>query len=122
MATILLVDDAVELIEEMALWLSLEGHAVFQAYNGQQALLQAQKIQPDLIISDVNMPVMNGYELLNAIRNDAQLTQIPLIFLSADTDKEAMHQALQQGVTAYLSKPVGRLDFLRVVRANTCYQ
>lgn len=81
------------------------GYQVIQAENGHIGLQQAQMHQPDLIISDIMMPRMDGYEFANAIRGDVKCSHIPLILLTAKASDEDRITGLETGVDAYLTKP-----------------
>lgn len=78
---------------------------VFTAKNGQQALQIAEKIIPDLVITDVMMPVMDGYELCREMKENALLNHIPLIMLTAKSDDQDRLEGLRCGVEAYIRKP-----------------
>lgn len=82
--TVLLVDDDRDLLEIYSLTLEELGFMVITARDGQEALARALALQPDLIITDVNMPRMNGLELCQRLRADEQLRYTPLIIHSSD--------------------------------------
>lgn len=97
------------------------GYQVLEAADGQAGLAQAQAEQPDLIISDVMMPKMDGFELARAIRADARSSHIPLILLTAKASQESRITGLETGVDAYLTKPFNARE-LRVRIANLIEQ
>ena len=100
---ILLVDDEPDILEIVGYNLEQAGYQVFKAENGKDAVKQAQKTKPHLIIMDVMMPEMDGFELATEIRKRNQ--EIPIIFLSAKTMKEDRIKGLKLGADDYLVKP-----------------
>lgn len=76
-----------------------------QAYNGEEALEKIKAARPSLVISDVKMPVMNGFELIRKIRQDQELSDLPVILLTAVTDEEKVVKGTEYGADAYIPKP-----------------
>lgn len=106
MATLLVIDDELPIRQNLARFLSLEGHQVLQAADGEAGLaLALGEPRPDLVLCDVMMPRLNGYELLAALRADPRGRDLPFIFLSASAEKERLEQALEQGASGYVTKP-----------------
>ncbi len=101
---ILLVDDNDELRSYLKLQLS-ESYAIEEAENGVIGLRRAQKSQPDLIISDVMMPEMDGYALCRAVKEDDKLSHIPVILLTAKASDESKLEGLETGADDYIFKP-----------------
>jgi len=92
------------------------GHQVEAAANGDDALVRAKKSPPDLIISDILMPVLDGYKLCYEVKNDPALKRIPFVFYTAtyiDPDDERLAMGL--GASRYILKPVEPLEFLRLI-------
>lgn len=107
MSRILIVDDEQDILEILQMILEMEGHAVDTASTGQQAIDKMSAVVPDLVLSDVMMPVMNGIELLQRLKAHPQHRAIPVILTSAGTiDAGAL-----RGSDAFLRKPVD-LDVL----------
>jgi CheY-like chemotaxis protein len=100
-----IVDDNIEFSKFMVTLLGNE-YRVFTALNGFEALQQLQNIKPDLIVSDVMMPKMNGFEFARQARQLPGFLEIPLIFLTAKNTEQAIQEGLQTGAQAYLTKPV----------------
>ena len=100
---ILIVDDDQSLRELLRLHLSSAGYEVTTASDGIEAGYAVLKSPPDLIISDIGMPYMDGYEFIAALKSDKTLPQIPVIFLTSmdDTDR-----GKQLGAVGYITKPV----------------
>ena len=102
---ILVVDDSNvirNLVEEE---LEKAGFRVMTANNGKQALTHIKKNKPDLILSDINMPEMDGIEFCKSIKKDPDLAAVPFIFMSSNDDRSIMRRMLQLGASAYLVKP-----------------
>lgn len=109
--TILIVEDEKSILSFMADRLS-EFFVVETAGNGKEALEILQRQPIDLVISDVMMPDMNGFELCKAIKGNIELSHIPVVFLTAKNDTESKIQGLKVGAEAYIEKPFS-FEFLR---------
>lgn len=110
--TILMVDDNRDLCQFVADSLS-EEYRVLTAYDGQEALDTLQREDATLVVSDVMMPRMNGLELCNRIKQDIQLSHIPVLLLTAKTAEASVIEGLQMGADDYLTKPFS-IDVLRL--------
>lgn len=116
---ILVVDDEPINRQVLSNFLKLESYCVFFASNGQEALnLLEEGLRPDLILLDVMMPGMTGYELLQAIRQKLSLERLPVVFLSARTQPEDIALGLELGANDYLVKPVHRSELLARIRTH----
>jgi len=102
---VLVVDDSPAQRHYVADCLARQGFDVTTADNGKTALDKAQAIRPALVVSDYEMPVMTGFELVHALRRDPELRQIPVIMLTARDSKRDMAQMRAAGASAYLVKP-----------------
>jgi putative two-component system response regulator len=102
---VLIVDDSPVIMEILQDGLTQEGYQVVTASNGKQALEKLERIKPDLIISDLNMPEMDGLSLCLAVHQKPSLAAIPFITMSAESDRGKMRQALQNGASTYIIKP-----------------
>lgn len=109
MYRVLIVEDNIELLMLMQRLLSQKYH-VLTAKNGKQALNIIHKEELDIVISDVMMPVMDGIELIRAIKNDANYAQLPVILLTAKTREEDRNEALLTGADDYITKPFRMSD------------
>ncbi|MFC6279677.1 MULTISPECIES: protein kinase domain-containing protein [Polaromonas] len=118
MSTILIVEDDDAIRSNIVRLLKLEGFDTISAPDGTAGLERAQAFKPDLIISDVSMPGMNGFELLAAIRADKALATTPLMLLTALDDRENMRRGMTTGADDYLSKPFTRNELLDAVNAQ----
>ena len=104
MKTLLVIDDNADIIAYIKSSLE-ETYHIIQAENGLQGLQMAQQIQPDLIVSDVMMPEVDGYELTKLLKTDPETAHIPLILLTAKSSKQNMLEGLQIGADDYITKP-----------------
>lgn len=104
-ADILIVDDKLENIRFLSSFLSKQGYQVRKAINGQAALMAARTVSPDLILLDINMPGMGGYEVCKQLKGELQTSSIPIIFLSAGDDIADKIRAFQVGGVDYITKP-----------------
>lgn len=105
LADILIVDDKPENIRFLSEFLSEQGYQVRKAINGQAALIAARSLPPNLILLDINMPGMSGYEVCEQLKADAKTCTVPVIFLSAGSDVTAKVKAFQAGGVDYITKP-----------------
>ncbi len=112
----LVVEDSPELRDGLWEMLSLEGYRVLTASNGDEALTQMEALSPDLILSDITMPVMDGYEFYRRVRERPDGIAIPFIFLTARGDRQDVIKGKNMGVEDYLVKPVSRADLLMAVQ------
>lgn len=103
---ILLVDDEPDIIEILSYNLKKEGYQVFSASNGEEALVQAEKVKPHLIILDVMMPVMDGIETCEIIRKDKRYQETVIMFLSARSEDYSHVAAFDVGADDYVNKPI----------------
>jgi PAS domain S-box-containing protein len=117
---ILVVDDEKDIIGWLKAALGHHGYEVHEAYNGQQALLKVDQEQPDLIILDMMMPVMDGRTTLNRLRQRGTGRHVPVIVLSANTIDDADERAMMQGmgVREFLHKPVSVNELVSEVQKH----
>ncbi|MCY7275879.1 MAG: response regulator [Phormidesmis sp. CAN_BIN44] len=104
-ADILIVDDKLENIRFLSDFLSTQCYQVRKAISGQAALTAVEAISPDLILLDINMPGMSGYEVCEKLKNNPETSSIPIIFLSAGSDLGDKVRAFQLGGIDYITKP-----------------
>jgi PAS domain S-box-containing protein len=116
-AMVLVVDDNADLRRFVSRLLAAEWR-VLQAADGPTALAIAREHHPDLVLSDVMMPGMNGFELLRELRADKATAAIPVVFLSARAGEEASIEGLDAGADDYLPKPFNAPELLARVRSN----
>ncbi|MEO8356447.1 MAG: HD domain-containing phosphohydrolase [Chloroflexota bacterium] len=109
-STILIVDDEYSGRETLQSILEGEGYNLVMAENGPQAIEKAKTILPDVILLDVMMPGMTGFEVCERIRNDPQVAEIPIIILTALDDRESLLTGLKAGADDFISKPFDRFE------------
>ena len=114
---ILIVEDSRTQAEQLAHTLETRGYHVAVAVNGEEALAAARKHQPCLVISDVLMPVMDGYAMCRAFKDDSGLKTIPVIILSTLSDPQDVILGIEAGVDYYLAKPYQAEELLSRVEA-----
>ena len=115
-ARVLIVDDDADNREVLELVLAWEGFLISGAASGAEALAMVVAQRPDLILLDVMMPVMTGYEVLAKIKADPATRDIPVMMVTALSDAKAKTLALTAGAEDFLSKPLDRDEVVRRVR------
>ncbi|HET7115411.1 MAG TPA: response regulator [Hanamia sp.] len=102
---ILLVEDNLLILDNTTEILELSDYKVFTACNGKDGLDMAMKQIPDLILCDIQMPVMNGYHLLENIRKSLSLVHSRFVFFTASSEKKDIQKGMQMGADDYIVKP-----------------
>lgn len=115
---ILVVDDNRDAAELLQILLEMDGYEVRTAYDGSQGLLEAYHFHPQVICSDLNMPVMCGFEFAQALRGSEQCREVHLIALTALADDEAVRRARAVGFNLYFTKPLNFERFSAHLRAT----
>ncbi len=114
---ILVVDDEDDILNFLELVLSEKGYEVVTASGGQEALTRAQLERPDLVLLDIMMPQMDGWEVLKLLRVDEETAEIPVAMLSARTEARDRVQGLQEGAIDYICKPFSLSELLGKIEA-----
>ena len=114
---ILVVDDEEDILHFLELVLREKGYQVATASSGHEALTRAQMEKPDLILLDIMMPQMDGWEVLKLLRVDDETSAIPVAMLSARTEAKDRVQGLQEGAVDYICKPFSLQDLLAKIDA-----
>jgi DNA-binding response OmpR family regulator len=114
---ILVVDDERFIVRLLQANLTRHGHTVTTAFDGRDALDQIQSGEFDLVILDVMMPFMDGYEVLKHLRRDPRTAELPVIMLTAKTADEDVYNAYHVGAHAFLTKPVDMGELMTFVRS-----
>jgi serine/threonine-protein kinase PpkA len=112
MHRILVVEDEEGIRKNIERLLTLEGYEVATAPNGQHGLIIARSMLPDIIITDINMPVMDGFAMLDAIRHHPELDRCIVIMLTAADERDSMRRGMRLGADDYLTKPFRREELL----------
>lgn len=116
MARILIADDDAHIVRVMAIWLQRQGHLCIMVKNGQEALERVLAGGVDIVITDMNMPLLDGIELAKSMRRHG--VQIPVVMLTARCDQEALNESLAEFAVRVFPKPflpsqlVGEIDRL----------
>jgi CheY-like chemotaxis protein len=106
MKTVLIAEDNPvnrELLREL---LEMRGYAVVETCNGEEAMEQLQKAQPDILLLDLNMPILNGFETIERIRKHARFRTLPVLAVTAYAMRGDREKILSAGFDGYLSKPI----------------
>jgi signal transduction histidine kinase len=119
MSTVLIVDDDPTARETLVAMLEGENYELQLAKDGIQTLQMLEQLQPDLILLDVMMPGMDGFEVCRRIRATPQLAEVPLILLTALDDRESLLKGIESGADDFISKPADRRELTARVRTIT---
>ena len=116
---ILIVDDSVSIRKVVSRLVESQGWTPIAAKDGVEAMEKLHKSHPDLIVLDIEMPRMNGYELLGKLRSQPTTSDIPVVMLSSRATKKHKDKSLALGAKAFLVKPYHDDDFIELVRQLT---
>jgi len=116
MARILVAEDEADIRELVSFMLRFAGHEVLAATNGEDAVLTAFREIPDLVLLDVRMPRMTGYDACRMIRANPDLRNVPVIFLSAKGQESEVRAGMAAGAEEYLLKPFSPMDLSNKVK------
>jgi CheY-like chemotaxis protein len=114
-ALIMVVEDHVALLRDMSFILEVAGFDVVSASDGVEALALMKRQTPDLVLSDIDMPNMDGYELLRQMRTEKKLAAVPCILMSGNDDYEHLMTALELGAADYLPKPFDAYELIDAI-------
>ena len=115
-ARILVADDEEPVVRIVATNLELEGYEVIPAYDGAEAWRKIKEEKPDLVILDIMMPEMDGWEVLEKIRSDPELRDTPVIMLTALAQAHDIAKSWEVGADSHLVKPFDPLELVTMVR------
>jgi CheY-like chemotaxis protein/anti-sigma regulatory factor (Ser/Thr protein kinase) len=115
---ILIIEDHLQMRNLIERHLRKEGYIVIGAADGDEGLAKAKEHVPDLIVSDIVMPGLSGYEVLREIRADLQTTHIPLLFISSKNDLSEVRHGMNLGADDYLTKPIQIKELMNAVNAR----
>lgn len=116
MSKVLIVDDEWMTLNLLRMMLERAGFEVIEAGNGLDALKRVDELLPDVIVLDVMMPELDGYEVCRRLRARPDTADLPILMLSAKTQPEAAEEGMRAGATRYLPKPITFEDLARNVR------
>jgi DNA-binding response OmpR family regulator len=113
---ILVVDDEVDLVETIRFPLEMEGFNVLVSYNGEDALNQARKENPDLILLDLMLPKLDGYKVCRLLKFDERYKHIPILMLTAKTQEKDKLLGKETGANEYITKPFDIDELMKKVK------
>lgn len=118
METILLIEDTGDILSNLTEYLEMEGYNILSANNGKKGIEVAGECMPDLIICDVLMPEMDGYEVLRILKSSPKTYKIPFVFSTSMSEKIDVSEAYKLGVDDYLVKPFDPETLLGIIRTQ----
>lgn len=116
MAKVLVVDDDPTILRLLQVNLEMEGYEVVTASDGSQALQRIRELQPDLVLLDVMMPELDGWQVCEQVRREPDLQHIPVVFLSARAQDADVGRGHEAGADAYITKPFDPLALVELIR------
>lgn len=114
---ILIADDNMQNCELLEAYLADEPYEIVMAYDGQETLAKVREWQPDLILLDIMMPKLSGYEVCQRLRKDPATKNIPIVMVTALNEMGDIEKAVQAGADDFLTKPINRLELAVRVRS-----
>ena len=118
MKKVLIIEDEKELLFSIEEMLTYENYQVYTAQEGEQGLKMAREKHPDVILCDILMPKMNGFEVLKKLNTDALFLDVPFIFLTALTERNNQRDGMELGADDYLTKPFTREELLNSISSR----
>lgn len=115
---ILVVEDESTIRQSIVEFLSIQGYEVFDTDDGYEGIEMAQQHQPNVIISDINMPQMDGYNVLTAIQQNPKLATIPFIFITALADRNDRRLGMELGADDYIVKPFTFDELMQAIKTR----
>lgn len=106
MPKLLIVDDEAATVDMLSTYLTLQGHETVGAYSGEDGLVLVQVEKPDLLILDLMMPDIEGFEVCQRLRQNPEFQTLPVLIVSARTDQGSIDKAMSYGADGYLTKPI----------------
>ncbi len=113
---VLLVDDELSMVRIVGRRLEVEGFNVEVAMDGQEALTRVRAETPDLIILDLRLPTLNGYEVCKTLRQDARYRRVPIILFTAKAQEHEQRLGMECGANAFISKPFHVPELVSTIR------
>ncbi len=114
---ILIADDNIQNCELLEAYLSDEPYDIVMAYDGQETLNKVREFEPDLILLDIMMPKLSGYEVCQRLRKDPATRGIPILMVTALNEMGDIEKAVQAGADDFLTKPINRIELSVRVRS-----
>jgi len=119
MSTVLVVEDTPSEMELINSYLKESGYSVINASDAKEALDKATQLKPDVVITDVVMPGMSGFELCRSLKKNPGTEKLPIIVCSSKNQELDRLWAMKQGADAYVTKPFNRDDIVKAVKSVT---
>jgi two-component system, chemotaxis family, chemotaxis protein CheY len=116
MKTILTVDDSASVRQMVKITLSAAGYGVVEADDGRDGLVKAKSNQINMVVTDLNMPGMNGLEFIRELRQLPPYRGIPIVFLTTESDDGVKQQAKAAGATGWITKPFKQEQLLAIAK------
>ena len=113
---ILLVDDSETVLQMEQMILAKSSYELILARDGEEGVAKALATQPDLILMDVVMPKMNGFEAVKQLRENAQTRSVPIVMVTSKAEAESMEAGYQNGCSDYIIKPIDQLELMTKVK------
>jgi CheY-like chemotaxis protein len=117
LSKILIADDNIQNCELIDAYLSDEGYELSVAYDGQQAMKRVEELQPDLVLLDIMMPKLSGYEVCLWMKSNARTKDIPVLMVTALNEQGDIEKAVRAGCDDFLTKPVNSLELKTRVKS-----
>jgi twitching motility two-component system response regulator PilH len=117
LSTILIVEDSPSELELMSYYLQKDGYNVIGANGAKEALVKISVQKPDVIVTDLMMPEMSGFELCRALKKNPQTEKVPIIICSSKNQTIDRLWAMKQGAEAYLTKPYTREELVKLIQS-----
>lgn len=115
MNNVLIVDDSDDVRLTLSIILEDAGYDVLEAENGRQAISAVQSSQPDVILMDIEMPVLNGLVALSVLKADTKTREVPVVMMSANSQRGTINKALAAGAASYVTKPFHLEEIVQAV-------
>ena len=116
MKRILIAEDEPSIVLSLEFLLTEAGYEVFTAVNGADALKLAEQHKPDLLVLDIMLPVVNGFEVCRTVRSNPALRDMPILMLTARGREQEIARGLALGANAYVTKPFGTRELMSKIR------
>lgn len=115
MVRVLAVDDDPTILRLLQVNLEMEGHEVHTADNGQAALERVREVEPEVVLLDVMMPHVDGWQVCEQLRSDTAFDHLPIVFLSARAQEADLERGRSVGADAYITKPFDPLELVELI-------
>lgn len=119
MKTVLVIEDNADILENTSEILELSNYRAVMAKNGKEGIAIAKQNKPDVILCDILMPEVNGFQVFEELKRNPATTGIPFIFVTASVEKKEVEAAMAMGVDGYLRKPFDSEELIKLIRSFT---